>query len=168
MLTSIAAGILFFKCTAISLSGELASKIFIAFAVIFSLIQGINLKIIKQLTDIQKISNISYWSKWRLTHSIEERRKPVLTRIVVGIVFAIVAGILGGFMTTYKTSSVPYYLLGLSSALTLICLILFILTFYEFSVLSHLESDMIKEAEKEDKKKSALESIRKEEETDNK
>ncbi len=144
----------------LAVTGELGFKVFVAFSIVSGTIQSVNFLVIKQISELGKLSDIGFWAKIRLKNRAISRRSVAFQRAFVGLSFSLATGGLSAYMNALGHAQVPTFILSLSIFTALISMIMLFLTLYEYYVVSVFETELSERAEKNAAKKDALRSIR--------
>lgn len=144
----------------LSVEGKNAVMFFLAFSVISGALQSINIWLLRKITDFDKLQNLGHWARERLKDRLLIRREAAFSRAAVGLTLAIFIGLASAYMKYLDSGLVPNWILGGAVAMILISLFLLFFALYEFYIVTRLESDLLRQANKNEAKEKALTSIR--------
>lgn len=142
--------------------GKDGFKFFGPAAGLFALIQTLNFLIIGKVADIEKKElSIGHWPKERLRAAMAKTRYIAFSRSVVGIVLAVVVGLVSAWMSYLDLSIIPVWLLALAATLIFLSLVILPFTLYGYYRTIQFESELLVEIERLKNKKSSLDDLNK-------
>ena len=130
----------------VGVSGDVAGKALAVFAGLAVAAQSMNLVVVSKIQGVEKNYEGSFWASWRLESKLDNKISTCFSRIYVSAAFSVVMGLCAWYMWSIGDKSVPFYILGVSTASVLLVVYMWIATVRETANIVKFEREINKKA----------------------